>query len=64
MKVKIPHKNANLAQTMTYLEAHQKFGHLVEEATRATAKWLGWKWTLQAENCKACSIGKLDKNIK
>ena len=41
MKVKIPHENANVAQSLTYLEAHQWFGHPGEEITRATATKLG-----------------------
>lgn len=58
MKVKIPHENANVAQSLTYLEAHQWFGHPGEEITRATATKLGWKLTTKTEECEACPIRK------
>ena len=57
MKVKIPQKNANMAQIMSYSEAHQKFGHPGEELTKATAMKLGWKLSSKTEECGSCPIG-------
>ena len=61
--IKIPDEIANVAQTLTYSEAHQKFGH-PGEVTRATATKLGWKLTTKTEECEACLIGKAcQKNL-
>ena len=43
MRVKIQHKSASFAQTLTYSKAHKKIEHPREETTRAAAKKLGWK---------------------
>ena len=58
IKIKFPDEIANVAQTLTYSEAHQKFGHPGEEVTRATATKLGQKLTTKTEECEACPIGK------
>ena len=58
MKVKIPHKNANVAHTLTDLEAHQRFGHPGKEVTRATSTKLSWKQILKTQQCEACLIRK------
>ena len=64
IKIKSPNEIANVAQTLTYSEAHQKLGHPGEEATRATAAKLGWKLTIKTEECEACPIGKArQKNL-
>ena len=44
--------------TMSYKEAHDILGHLGEEATKATAKFIGWIITGDVPACEACAVGK------
>ena len=44
---------------------HQLLGHVNEQATKATAKYLGYEIKSQMETCDHCAIGKAkQKNLK
>ena len=46
-------------KTLSINKAHQLLGHMGEEATRLTAKALGWHITKgQMMVCECCAIGK------
>lgn len=48
-----------VVKTMSIQEAHEQFGHMSEEATRATAKALGITITRGTlKPCESCAIGK------
>jgi hypothetical protein len=41
-----------------YHEAHERLGHLGEEATKVIAKNIGWKITGTPGVCESCAVGK------
>jgi hypothetical protein len=43
---------------MEYKQAHDKLGHMGEEATRKAAKALGWTLTGTAGVCESCAVAK------
>ena len=55
---------ATLVNKVSIQKVHDLLGHLNEEATRATAKYLDWNLTHGAlKNCEFCAKGKGKKNI-